>query len=174
MKYTLLIALVALFATACDAPAADRPEPGPAAELAMADVAAGEVVVYKSPTCGCCDGWIDHLRENGFRVRAVDLVQYDDMAAKKRQAGVPADLGSCHTAMVDGYAVEGHVPAHVIERLLRERPAVKGVAVPGMPIGSPGMEGPNPERYQVIAFEEDGSRSVFAEVDPTQPASDPR
>ena len=196
MRKTMLVALVAWIGTGCGADgsgdaersgaaAADRPSSVAAsaerasgealpAELASVPAEAGPVVVYKSPTCGCCNGWIDHLREHGFEVRGVDVAQYGALAARKQQAGVPGDLGSCHTAVVDGYAVEGHVPAHVIARLLDERPDVKGIAVPGMPIGSPGMEGPNPEAYQVIAFDDEGNRSVFAEIDPRQPASDTR
>ena len=133
-----------------------------------------EVVVYKSPTCGCCSGWVDHMRENGFDVRTVDLVAYNDLAAKKREQGVPNDLGSCHTATVGDYVVEGHVPAETVQRLLEERPDVHGVAVPGMPTGSPGMPGPNPQPYEVIAFDTTGERQVFERIDPTQPASDAR
>jgi hypothetical protein len=102
-----------------------------------------------------------HLRANGFPVKPVDL---DDLGPVKRQHGVPRALGSCHTALVEGYVVEGHVPADVIDRLLRERPRITGLAVPGMPIGSPGMETPGerPERYDVIAFERSGRTSVYA------------
>lgn len=117
------------------------------------------VVVYKSPTCGCCVKWEEHLKSSGFQV---DSRPRPDMNSVKAEAGVPAALQSCHTAMVDGYVVEGHVPASSIKKLLAERPAgVKGVAVPGMPIGSPGMEGPNPERYDVITFSGSGETKVF-------------
>ncbi len=120
------------------------------------------VMVYKSPTCGCCDNWVDHMRANGFRVQVQDV---PDIMAVKAQYGVPGDLTSCHTAVVDGYIVEGHVPAREVQRLLSERPAVKGIAVPGMPIGSPGMEvpGARPQPYNVVAFDGEGNTHVFAE-----------
>jgi hypothetical protein len=104
---------------------------------------------------------VDHLREKGFRVDARDVT---DLAVVKRKHGVPAALESCHTGVVDGFVVEGHVPADVIDQLLRERPKVVGVAVPGMPIGAPGMEmpGQKAERYDVIAFDARGSTRVFA------------
>lgn len=137
-----------------------------AAEAAVAAVD-GEVVVYKSPTCGCCSGWVDHMREQGYDVETVDIEDYAALAAKKTEHGVPNDLGSCHTAVVDGYTVEGHVPASVVARLVKERPDIQGIAVPGMPIGSPGMEGPNPQAYDVIAFRQDGSRAVYESVYPT-------
>lgn len=121
-----------------------------------------QVQVYKSPTCGCCSEWIDHLRSHGFAVRATDV---RDVSPVKREHGVPRGLESCHTALVGGYVVEGHVPAEDLRRLLAERPDVAGLAVPGMPIGSPGMEGPNPERYRVLAFGP-GGLAVFAEHGP--------
>ena len=162
-------ALVALTAGCERAPEAEArtAQAAPAAEAA-------DVVVYKSPTCGCCNGWVEHMRENGFAVRTVDVPVYNDLTAKKREHGVPQDLGSCHTATVGDYVVEGHVPAEAVQRLLDERPDVHGLAVPGMPIGSPGMEGPNPQPYEVIAFDTTGERQVFERVDPTQPASDAR
>jgi hypothetical protein len=115
------------------------------------------VQVYKSPFCGCCEGWVEHLRETGLAVTVQDL---DDLTAIKRMAGVPDQLQSCHTAVVEGYTVEGHVPAVAIERLLRERPDIDGLAAPGMPAGSPGMPSPTPERYDVMAFDGDEA-SVF-------------
>jgi hypothetical protein len=104
---------------------------------------------------------VDHLRGHGFKVDARDVTDID---AVKRKHGVPGKLGSCHTGLVDGYVIEGHVPADVIDQLLRERPAVAGLAVPGMPIGSAGMEvpGQKPERYDVIAFDARGGTRVFA------------
>jgi hypothetical protein len=118
-----------------------------------------EITVYKTPTCGCCTDWVDHLRANGFTVTVED---YDSLSAIKFIAGVPRDLESCHTAMVDGYVVEGHVPAGDIVRLLTERPAALGLSVPGMPIGSPGMEVPGrtPDAYDVILFGDD-RREIF-------------
>jgi hypothetical protein len=108
------------------------------------------ILVYRDPGCGCCGGWVDHLRQAGY---AVTVEERSDLDPIKRQLGVPAELWACHTATVAGYAVEGHVPAHALTRLLAERPAFKGVAVPGMPIGSPGMEGGREEVYEVIGFE---------------------
>jgi hypothetical protein len=119
---------------------------------------AAEIEVYKSPTCGCCGKWVDHLRQNGFNVTVHDE---QDMSKIKTARGVPGEVGSCHTAMVDGYVIEGHVPADAIKRLLKERPKVKGLAVPGMPIGSPGMEGPNPQSYEILTFDQKGKITVF-------------
>ena len=120
-----------------------------------------EATVYKSPTCGCCVEWVAYLRRHGFRVKTQDL---SDLQPVKTRHGVPAELQSCHTALVGGYVVEGHVPADLVERLLRERPPVAGLAVPGMPIGSPGMEVPGmpAERYRVLAFDRSGKTEVFA------------
>lgn len=118
------------------------------------------ILVYKSPACGCCNAWITHLREHGFDVEARDL---DDVATIKQRFGVPDELWSCHTAIIEDYAVEGHVPAAEILRLLTERPAIRGIAVPGMPAGSPGMEvGGYSQAYTVWAFGDAGT-SAFAE-----------
>jgi hypothetical protein len=117
------------------------------------------ITVYKDPSCGCCKNWIEHLIKHGYRVDAKDT---PDMAQIKSTLGVPADLRSCHTAVVEGYLIEGHVPAAEIDRLLAAKPAVKGLAVPGMPMGSPGMEGAMKQRYQVIAFDRNGKNRVFA------------
>ncbi|MFQ5772880.1 MAG: DUF411 domain-containing protein [Kiloniellaceae bacterium] len=116
------------------------------------------VTVYKSPSCGCCGLWTGHLAENGFRTKVVDR---DNLHVIKRMARVPENLEACHTAMVDRYVVEGHVPASAIRRLLSERPKVIGIAVPGMPEGSPGMPSPTPVRFDVIAFTADGGQRVF-------------
>ena len=121
---------------------------------------AGEVVtVYKSPTCGCCAKWVDHLKANGFRVKVVDL---NDVTPMKIRHGVPGDLGSCHTAVIGEYFVEGHVPAEDVQRMLDTAAPIAGLAVPGMPIGSPGMEGPRSEPYDVIAVGKGGERRIFA------------
>ncbi len=120
---------------------------------------AAEITVYKSPWCGCCSKWADNLQANGHTVTTKNIENLD---AIKKMAGVPEGLQSCHTAMVEGYIVEGHVPAKDIERLLGERPKAKGLAVPGMPVGSPGMEGGAPERFDVMLFSTDGSTSVYA------------
>jgi hypothetical protein len=117
--------------------------------------------VYKTPTCGCCSKWVDHMRQEGFEVRTTDMRDLTDFKASH---GVPRQLESCHTALVAGYMLEGHVPGADVHRLLKERPAIAGLAVPGMPIGSPGMEipGSNAQPYDVIAFRNDGSTHVFA------------
>ncbi len=126
-----------------------------------AQQAASVVEVYKSPTCGCCSKWVDHLRHNRFTVRTTDT---EDMDAVKARYKVPAALQSCHTAIVGGYVIEGHVPASDVQRLLKERPAIVGIAVPGMPVGSPGMEvpGQKPAAYDVVAFDKTGRTTVFA------------
>ncbi|MDD9923641.1 MAG: DUF411 domain-containing protein [Boseongicola sp.] len=121
--------------------------------------AAAEFTVYKSPWCGCCSKWVDHLQANGHMVTTKDIENLDTI---KKMAGVPERLQSCHTAIVDGYVVEGHVPAKDITRLLAERPKAKGLAVPGMPAGSPGMEGSAPDKYDVMLFKTDGSADVFS------------
>ena len=118
-----------------------------------------EVVVYRSPTCGCCAKWADHLRHAGFSVTTKDVA---DLQSVKLSHGVEREFASCHTAVVDGYVVEGHVPADVVQRLLEERPAIVGLTVPGMPIGSPGMEGPNPEHYEILSFDRQGRTEVYA------------
>lgn len=118
------------------------------------------VEVYKSPVCGCCAGWVDHVRDSGFPVTERDL---EDMSMIKQMAGVPERLGSCHTAMVDGHLIEGHVPASDIKRLLKLRPEGRGLAVPGMPIGSPGMEqGDQHDPYDVILFGSSEGDKVFS------------
>lgn len=119
---------------------------------------AEEVVVYKSPTCGCCSKWVDHLRAAGFTVRTEDM---NDLSTIKADLGITNALASCHTAIVGGYVVEGHVPADVVQRLLDEKPEVVGLAVPGMPMGSPGMEGPRKDPYNVLAFDQQGNTTVY-------------
>lgn len=121
--------------------------------------ASDEVVVYKTAQCGCCKKWVDHLRVSGFIVTVEEAVDLDPIKAR---FGVPTDLESCHTATVGGYVVEGHVPAEDIRRLLSEKPSARGIAVPDMPIGSPGMErGDEHEPYEVIQFGGKG-RTIFA------------
>ncbi len=122
-----------------------------------------KAMVYKSPTCGCCSKWIDHLEANGFEVESKDVA---NVTPVKRMNGVPMNLASCHTAIIGGYFIEGHVPAEDVKRLLAERPDVAGLAVPKMPMGSPGMEGPKPERYSVLAVKKDGTTEVFAQHGP--------
>ncbi len=120
---------------------------------------AAEITVYKSPWCGCCEQWIDHLRAQGPRVAVQDM---EDLDAIKKMARVPANLQSCHTAFVAGYVLEGHVPAADIARLLAQRPKARGLAVPGMPGGAPGMEGAAAEPYDVMLFQTDGGARVFS------------
>ena len=118
------------------------------------------VTVYKDPTCGCCELWVDHLKAAGFAVTVRDT---SDMASVKASFGVPEALGSCHTARAGSYTIEGHVPADLIRKLLAEKPVARGLAVPGMPIGSPGMEqGSRKDRYDVLLFDKTGRTTVYA------------
>jgi hypothetical protein len=117
------------------------------------------LVVYKSPTCGCCAKWVEHVNAAGFTSETTNV---PDVAPIKVKHGVPSQLASCHTALVGGYVIEGHVPAEDIRRLLRERPAIVGLAAPGMPAGSPGMDVPNSPPYQVLSFDKQGRTKVFA------------
>jgi hypothetical protein len=122
-----------------------------------AHAAAPVIEVYKSESCGCCSGWVKHLEENGFKVKAHNV---DNPADYRQKFGMPQQLGSCHSAKVAGYALEGHVPASDIKRLLATRPKATGLAVPNMPMGSPGMEGPRKDAYDVLLVK-DGKTSVF-------------
>jgi len=119
------------------------------------------VEVWKSPTCGCCHDWIAHLQSNGFSVTTHD----DGNTDARVRLGMPVRFGSCHTAVVDGYAIEGHVPAREIQRLLKERPRAVGLAVPAMPVGSPGMDGPayrgRKDPYDVLLVTRDGTSTVY-------------
>ena len=127
------------------------------------------VEVWKSPTCGCCNDWIKHLQANGFQVRAIDKGNN----AIRKELGMPAKYGSCHTAKIDGYVIEGHVPAKEIKRLLKERPSALGLSVPEMPIGTPGMDGPEYggqlDPYNVLLIRKDGSASVYQAYKETRP-----
>jgi hypothetical protein len=138
-----------------DAPSVAEAEPIPAANPDLPVVR-----VWKSPTCGCCRGWVEHMRRAGFKVEVTDLA---DVAPIKAEHGVAPELQSCHTSLVDGYVVEGHVPAEDIRRLLDERPQIAGLAAPGMPVGSPGMEvGEQRDRYDVVSFDRNGRTTVWA------------
>jgi hypothetical protein len=119
------------------------------------------VEVFKTPTCGCCAMWVEHMRTNGFNVRVSDL---PDLTEIKKSRGVPEQAQSCHTALVNGYVVEGHVPAADVHRMLKEKPAIVGIAVGGMPIGSPGMESPyvKAQPFDVVSFDKKGATRVFA------------
>ncbi|MDF1628838.1 MAG: DUF411 domain-containing protein [Alcanivoracaceae bacterium] len=142
----LLVALVATLLSAT-----------PTATLAES---LAEITVWHSPTCGCCTKWVNHLEQYGFPVRSH---AQNDVAMIKHRLALPNKMASCHTAMVDGYVIEGHVPAQDIERLLKERPFVRGLSVPGMPVGSPGMEmGDRIDPYEVLSFDEDGNTEVFS------------
>ena len=126
--------------------------------LPLLSQTAPQVTVYKTRTCGCCSLWVDHLKGNGFNVTVQEV---DSTAEYERRYGVPRQLQSCHTAVVNGYAIEGHVPAREIHRLLKEKPNAKGLAVPGMPMGSPGMEGSRKDSYSVMLFDAQGRSSVY-------------
>lgn len=118
-----------------------------------------DIVVYRSKTCGCCAKWLKHLEENNFKIKDVVL---DEVASVKERYGVPKELASCHTAVVDGYVIEGHVPADDIKALLKSKPEIKGITVPGMPVGTPGMEmGGRKDPYSVIAFDERQHIRIF-------------
>ena len=124
---------------------------------------ATSVDVFKSATCGCCAKWVDHMRAAGFTVHVTDL-QEPDLQKMKDRYGVPAKSRSCHTARVGGFTIEGHVPAGEVKRLLEEKPQVVGIAVPGMPLGSPGMEvsGVKPQPYEVVTFDKQGATKVYS------------
>ncbi|PZQ00997.1 MAG: metal-binding protein [Variovorax paradoxus] len=147
MKRRLVLSAAAAGAAALSLPArAQGPRP--------------RVQVYKSTTCGCCGDWVDHLEAAGF---AVKVIEVDDTSATRRHLGMPAAFGSCHTALVDGYVLEGHVPAAAVKRLLAARPRALGLAVPGMPVGSPGMEtGSHSDAFDVLLIDKTGRASVFA------------
>jgi hypothetical protein len=119
----------------------------------------GLITVHKDPTCGCCLGWVEHLQKAGFDTKVLDTRDLDSV---KRRLGVPDDLAACHTAEVAGYVIEGHVPAAALTRFLAEKPNATGLAVPGMPIGSPGMEGGRPEKYDVVLFGPNGRRTYLS------------
>ena len=161
MRRLLTLALLGAVAACADTEPANRDASAARLEATASDLPT--VLVYKTPSCGCCNGWVEHLEAAGFTVDARNVT---DLMSVKRDAGVPVAMSSCHTALIDGYVVEGHVPVEQVKRLLDERPEISGIAVPGMPVGSPGMEGPNPQSYQVLAFGSDGSTGVYAEIEP--------
>jgi len=117
------------------------------------------IMVHKDPTCGCCSGWVQHLQNAGFVTTVLDT---SDIDAVKKRLGVPDDLAACHTAEVAGYVIEGHAPAATLKLFLTEKPNATGLAVPGMPVGSPGMEGGKPEKYDVVLFGPDGRRTYVS------------
>lgn len=130
-----------------------------AATFSPVVMAANAIDVYRDPSCGCCGAWISYLRTQGY---TVTVHEDQPMAAVKTRLGVPADAASCHTALIDGYVIEGHVPVEDIRRLLAEHPNARGLAAPGMPMGSPGMEMGSAERYDVVLIGRDGSSRIFA------------
>lgn len=153
MRSRFIVALAALAVALGVTPSgqAQRGATGPAVE------------VFKTATCGCCGKWVEHMRAAGFNVTFTDIDQAE-LDKVKAKHGVPRALHSCHTALVGGYVVEGHVPASEVKRLLKEKPAVAGLAVPGMPLGSPGMEvsGVKPHPYNVLTFDKQGKTTVFS------------
>jgi len=146
-KLLVLAGLVLTIAVAAGPPA-HLPAQGPA------------MTVYKSPTCGCCGKWIEHMKAAGFKVQVQDM---DDLTEIKQASGVPLKIRTCHTAVVGNYVVEGHVPADLVKKMLAEKPKVTGIAVPGMPVGSPGMESGNDKApYEVVLFDKTGKTTVYA------------
>jgi hypothetical protein len=156
MRKTFVVFVLA--ATACNA---KEPVPTDTASLIAATpaVALVPIKVYKTPTCGCCKAWVEHLEQNGFKVEVMDM---PDLSAVKAKYGVKPEMQACHTAVVGNYVVEGHVPADLILKMINEKPAISGIAVPGMPMGSPGMEGGAKESYTVLSFDSTGKSSVYA------------
>ena len=134
-----------------------------AAQRSATPAKAQDITVWRTATCGCCGKWVEHLKAAGFNP-TVHIVQSTDEAPPSKD--LPRSLRSCHGATLEGYNVEGHVPASVIQKLLRERPTIAGIAVPGMPAGSPGMESPYPVPYDVLAYDAKGNTSVFARITP--------
>lgn len=129
------------------------------------NAAATTIDVYKSSTCKCCAKWVDHMRANGFTVNTYDVGNKE----VRERAGISTTLGSCHTALVDGYAIEGHVPAQDIKRFLKERPRAIGLTAPGMPHGSPGMEGARSDPYDVLLINKQGDTTVYSRHLPSDP-----
>lgn len=120
-----------------------------------------EITVYKTPTCGCCNVFVSYLKKKVALVKMENLSSLDDI---KKQYGVPAELASCHTSVVDGYVIEGHIPIEAIEKLLKEKPNIKGIALPGMPSGTPGMPGPKTEKWEIRSLNEDGTIGTFMTI----------
>jgi hypothetical protein len=160
------LAVLTLVAACGSADAAPEGGGRQAFAVATPDQSLPTLVVFKTSTCGCCSGWVEHMRQAGFTVDVRDVANNTELMRVKVDAGVPGAMATCHTSLIDGYLVEGHVPADQVKRLVAERPQVAGLAVPGMPMGSPGMEGPGAQPYQVYSFDRQGGGAVFAEVDP--------
>jgi len=165
MKKTLIVALLSIAACSKENRSADTTRvaltpPAQAAVQNAAPASARTIKVYKDANCGCCKEWVKHLEQNGFTVEVMDM---PDLSAVKTKYGVSPQLQACHTAVIGDYVVEGHVPADLIVKMLNEKPAIAGLAVPGMPAGSPGMEGATKERYDVLTFDRAGRTTVYAE-----------
>lgn len=156
----VLSCITGLHAGAVDGPQAAGTPVADISEATAGKAALPVMRVHRSARCGCCGKWIEHIRQAGF---PVEVHSADELASIKQRVGVPYGLGSCHTAEVGGYFIEGHVPAEDVVRLLAERPAAKGLAVPGMPLGSPGMEAARRETFRVLLIDRSGQESVFAE-----------
>jgi hypothetical protein len=156
--------ILAVVLAACGAPAPSEPASSPAEARPPAPSTPTEIVVYKSPSCGCCGDWAEHMEANGFTVQVKNV---NDLTDVKRRFQVPAQLQSCHTAVIGDYVIEGHVPAAEVQRLLAEGPDVLGLAVPGMPPGSPGMDyGDARQPYDVYAFDQTGRAEIVASYGP--------
>jgi hypothetical protein len=164
MKKSLVLGIVALAACNEEKPAPDMAQVASAAtvpaSVPAAPVAGRTIKVYKDANCGCCKEWVKHLEQNGFTVEAMDM---PDISAVKTKYGVNRELQACHTAVIGDYVVEGHVPADLIVKMLEEKPAIAGLAVPGMPMGSPGMEGASKEKYDVLTFDRAGRTTVYSQ-----------
>lgn len=132
--------------------------------LAWAPPAKIPMTVYKSPSCGCCHSWVEYVTANGFAPRVIDIADQSRLDEIKTSSGIPLAMRSCHLALVGTYAVEGHVPTDLIRKMLREKPQARGLAIPGMISGTPGMENPGapPQHYDVLLFQRDGSSRVYA------------
>lgn len=168
MRFSGLAIAMAFAAVACSRQSEPAPEasnlsvsvPQRAEAPAKASATLATIKVYKTPTCGCCKAWVQHLEENGFKVEVMDM---PDLSSVKAKYGVKPEMQACHTAVVNNYVVEGHVPADLILKMINEKPAIAGLAVPGMPMGSPGMEaGGAKESYAVLSFDSTGKSSVYA------------
>jgi hypothetical protein len=166
MRMTCIAIAMAFSVTACSREKQEAPGVAAASEapgqvtVASSNAAAIPIKVYKDPGCGCCKEWVKHLEENGFKVEVVDM---PDLSAVKAKYGVAPAIQACHTAVVNGYTIEGHVPADLILTMLKEKPAIAGLAVPGMPAGSPGMESTAKEQYDVLTFDRAGHTTVYAQ-----------
>jgi hypothetical protein len=157
MRFALAILAVVAVALSWISPAAT----GAAAAAPAGPVAAPVMTIYKSPTCGCCHQYMEYLKAEKFPYKGVD-VSYEELAKIKKRYGIPENLGSCHTGIIAGYFVEGHVPLPIVRKLLAERPPILGISLPGMPSGSPGMGGRKTETWEIRAVGRDGRVTIFA------------